>query len=271
MTYVTEAQQADLLFSVCTLVASDEKYDRLRDSFESGGFNASNTEFIALDNRQENRFDGYGSLREVYPLFRGKYILFTHDDIELAEDDFDHLRSVLGALEADDPNWTIAGNSGWTVNNERHVRYLEDPHGSFRDIVKPVEVSSLDENFLILRRSKMVFPSLDLKGFHLFATDLCLQSRAAGGRAYVVPFFVKHLSGGSASAEFDTCRDALVRKYEKPLVSGRLRTPATVLYVGLAGAVQKFMDAAYDRILSKTRALVSSTGLTEKAATTGGD
>ncbi|SHH49331.1 hypothetical protein [Marivita hallyeonensis] len=269
--YVTEEQQPELLFSVCSLVASDEKYQRLLESFEKQGFDASNTEFLALDNRGENRFDGYNALRRVFPQCKGKYILLTHDDIELVEDGAEKLTSVLNNLEARDPNWMVAGNAGWSsAHPERLVLHLNDPHGDWRDARSgPVDVMSLDENLLILPRARMVFPSVDLNGFHLFALDMCMQSRMAGGRSYVVPFRVKHHSGGSASAAFEESRARFTDKYAALHIPHRLRTPAACLYVGARGRLQKVIDDLVERFGSKFSNLAQKAGSKKKSAAVG--
>lgn len=234
--YVTDEAQAPLRFSVCTLVASEAKYRRLLASFARLGFDETNTEFLAIDNREENSFDGYRALRAVFPQCRGEYILYTHDDIELVDQGAGDLLAILRNLEARDPNWTLAGNAGWTTDKpERLVLHLVDPHGDRRDAAGPVRVGGLDENFLILRRSHMVFPSLDLSGFHLFATDLCEQSRFAGGSAWVIPFYLRHHSGGSPSPAVEESCEAFTRKYGALAPRTLVRSPAITLYVGTKG------------------------------------
>lgn len=241
--YVTEGATAELSFSVCTLVASDAKYERLLASFERLGFDASNTEFIALDNRGANRFDGFEALRDVFPACRGEFILFTHDDIELVEEGAEDLQNVLRDLEARDPLWTVAGNAGWSAARpERLMRHLRDPHGAHRLEDGPVAVQSLDENFLVLPRRRMTFPSLDLEGYHFFGTDLCLQGRAAGGQAYVVPFFLHHHSAGADSAAFRAGLNRFSEKYASLRIPARIRTPATHVYVGAAGQAIRAAD-----------------------------
>jgi hypothetical protein len=228
-------------FTVCTLVRHETNYARLLDSFSAHGFTAENSEFLMLDNVSENRFDGYDGLRAAALQARGRYILFTHDDIELKEDGHGHLKKILADLSAIDPRWMVAGNSG----NEHGVdwkrsklRYISDPHGQHREISSPRRVISLDENFLILRRDLMVFPSVDLNGFHLFATDLCLQAELAGGRAYIVPFMLHHHSGGKIDPAFDSCRTAFREKYATLLKGRILRTPSTVIPLGTAASAR---------------------------------
>jgi hypothetical protein len=207
--FVKEVKAAyDLMFSVCTLVLRDDRYRKMVGSFTAKGFNASNSEFIALDNRGENRFDGFSWLRRVLPDARGRYILFCHDDVELVSDDYDDLIRVLGSLEAQDPGWTVAGNAGHVAGGVRswrssRVRYLISPGNRVkRHGLIPSEVESLDDNFFVINRSNLVLGSLSLKGFHFYASDLVLNSERSGGRAYVIPFEVLHDSNGTLSPAY---------------------------------------------------------------------
>ncbi len=240
--YVTTEQRGDVLFSVVSLVASDDKYKRMLTSFEAFGFSEQNAEFIAIDNRDGNAFDGYRALRAVAGDCRGRYILLTHDDIELIGDDAQTLAGLLDDLDRDDPRWTVAGNVGWTGANGKLLRHIKDPHGASRDVSGPVRVVSLDENFLVLPRSRLVLPSLDLEGFHLYATDLCVQASLAGGSSYVIPFYLEHHSAGSASAAFEESRARFEKKYASLQVARKIPTPAAELYIGGAGSAQKASD-----------------------------
>lgn len=254
--YLTEEQQPSLLFSVCTLVASAEKYERLLASFEKFGFTSENTEFIALDNRDGNRFDGYRALRAAFPHCRGEFILYTHDDIELIEDGADDLLAVLRDLDAKDPNWSLAGNSGWTLGPpEKLLIHLRDPHGDRRQVKAPKRVGGLDESFLVMPRARVVFPSLDLSGFHLFATDMVEQSRFAGGGAYVIPFYLEHHSGGTPSPELRRSVDRFERKYTRLNLRHRIKAPAITTYMGFAGDLQRSWDSLVALIDNKISAL----------------
>ena len=96
-------------FSVCTLVRSQQKYDRLLASFARTGFTADNSEFIAADNRETNRFDGYDWQNALLAQARGRYVVFCHDDIELLDQGHDALLSALEALTRAEPTWLLAG------------------------------------------------------------------------------------------------------------------------------------------------------------------
>lgn len=244
VTFVAAPASARVRFSVCTLVRNEENYARLLASFEAHGFTRDNTQFIAIDNRETNNLDGYSALRAVLPELDGEYVLFTHDDVELISDGADDLLAVLDDLTRRDPDWMIAGNAGlsrpepgrWVKN----LRHLEDPHGKFLPVAVPTRSQSLDENFLVLRRSRIVLPSVDLRGFHLFATDLCLQAEFLGGTSYVIPFLLRHHSAGSGSEAFERSKAAFRRKYSRYLGSRIVETPAATLAFNTTGEAKLF-------------------------------
>ncbi|MEY8842816.1 hypothetical protein AB9K41_27610, partial [Cribrihabitans sp. XS_ASV171] len=242
-------------------VASDERYARMLESFERAGFTAETAEFIALDNRGQNRFDGYSALRRIFPELRGRYIILVHDDVELVDDGAGELRKILEELDRRDPNWTLGGCSGWSADGTELLRHLEDPHGSSRPLTAPREAQSLDECFLVLPRARAVLPSLDLSGFHLYAADMCVQAKMAGGRAYVLPFFLHHHSGGTHGPDLEASRDAFTRKYEKLAIGTRLRAPAVTVYFGAMGSMRRRMDELAGRLRHKTRTIASRAGV----------
>ena len=49
----------------------------------------------------------------------------------------------------------------------------------------PGRVETLDECFILMRRSRPVVGSYDLGGFHFYGPDLCLQAELLGGSAHV--------------------------------------------------------------------------------------
>ena len=243
--FATEPFLGELEFSVVTLVASDERYERLLSSFAAKGFGPENTEFVAIDNREGNRLDGYQALRAVIPGLRGRYILLTHDDIELLHDDATDLRDQIAALDALDPNWMIAGNAGGL--RRQRVLHIDDPVGHFElESKTPVPVEALDENFLVMPRIRAPLASLDLSGFHLFATDMCVQARMAGGNVYVIPFMLRHHSRGRIDALYLSSLNAIERKYSRLGISGRFTSPAGTCYFGMRGAAMKLADTVHE-------------------------
>ena len=214
--------QHNYTFSVCTMLASNSKYRRLLSSFRRFGFSEENTEFLAVDNRDGNSFDGYSWTQRMLPECKGKYIIFCHDDVELVDDGYDVLVEQLEELFEFDPAWAIAGNAGgivgWTRDPRRFrlaVRisdqgYKNTSRGNF-----PVKCESLDENFIVMRRDNSVVGSSDLEGFHLFGTDLCLRAELAGQTSYVINFHLYHHGKGTKGPTYRAQKSRLQRKYRK--------------------------------------------------------
>lgn len=236
-----DASGSDALdFSVVTLVASDANYERMRKSFAKHGFGDDRAEFVAIDNRDGNQLDGYQSLRAVASSLRGRYVLLTHDDIELTGDGCDALLRVLDDLNKRDPHWMIAGNAGATAFPKMSLcRHIDDPVLRCRLENGPQQVVSLDENFLVMPRARMPFASVDLNGFHLFGTDMCLQARSQGGTAYVIPFLLYHHSHGAISQEFLASAQRFENTWSARGLSGVIRTPSTLLFFGRVGAMMR--------------------------------
>lgn len=232
-----------LMFSICTLMIREDRYAKMVRSFAARGFLPENSEFIALDNRGENRFDGYSWLRRVLPEVRGRFILFCHDDIELLTDGYDDLVRCLESLEAQDPKWTMAGNAGHVAGGVRSwkssgARYLVGPGGFVdRTGLVPGEVESMDENFFVINRDRLVVGSLGLSGFHFYASDLALNGARAGGRAYVIPFEVLHDSWGNRDPSFHVLRKAFREEHASYHPLRVYITTTGVMWFGAGGVL----------------------------------
>jgi hypothetical protein len=217
--YVADDFAYPVTFSVCSLVARQASYDRLLASFRAHGFTTANSEFIAADNRNGNVFDGYTWMRRLYPECRGKYVIFCHDDVELIGDGFDALLARLEGLTAVDPDWLLAGNAGglYATPDPRPRKDLAfsifDHKGSRRKGCLPARVETLDENFVVMRRSRYVGSSVNLDGFHMYGPDLCLMAEITGGSSYVIDFHLRHHGLAATGETFRQCKQRLSSKY----------------------------------------------------------
>lgn len=238
------------VFSIVTLVANQDRYDRLVASFRKMGFTPDNTELLAIDNRDGNQFDGFTYLRRAMLEASGEYIVLTHDDVELIHDGFPELVAALEGLTAIDPNWAIAGNAGGDFAGELAL-HIDDPHGVWR-IDAPQRCQSIDENFMVVRRDRIVLHSLDLEGFHFYGSDLCLQAEIQGGSAYVVPFLLRHNSGGNADEAFRTLREQFVTKYSRYFRNRAYRMTTGTVPLG-GEPVLDLMSRLYSRMKQKLR------------------
>jgi hypothetical protein len=220
-TYVQNRDESDLVFSVCSLVRDQARYDRLLESFERFGFTAENSEFLAADNRAGNQFDGYDWHRHMWPRARGRYVIFCHEDVELVDRGYDDLLAAIEALEAADPEWLVAGIAGspWRPLNHTvtaQALHISDVFGTDRRLGQvPARVESLDESFILMRRLKPVMNSYDLHGFHYYGADLCLQAEFLGGKSYAIDFHLLHKGKARADEAFAQIRNAFRQKYRR--------------------------------------------------------
>lgn len=205
--------------TICTLVRSQEKYDRLLASLARGGFTSDNSEVLAADNRDANRFDGYSWQKALLAQARGRLVVFCHDDIELLDAGRAQLLAALEDLDRTQPDWLLAGVAGGRYRPEKHHRrflrmHISDPYGDDRLMGSvPGRVETLDECFIVMRRSRPVIGSYDLGGFHFYGPDLCLQAELLGGSVHVIDFHLRHHGGGTKDDSFAKARDRFVRKY----------------------------------------------------------
>jgi hypothetical protein len=251
------------IFSFVTLVSSNDKYDLMVSSFRLAGFDDQHCEFHAVDNTNGNILDGYSVLHVLRDDLDGRYIIFAHDDVEATSDTMQDLLEVLNKLEQDDPTWLIAGNAGIKMQNDGTFdlrAHINDPHGEWR-VESHAAVDSLDENFLIIKNGLRT--SLDLSGFHLFATDMCILARISGGSSFVIPFLVRHASGGTESDAFYACLKAFEAKYSTLGLTGSIQTPSSRVYFGKFRNIKRYivkrlsyLDGFLKRRLHKLQKLV---------------
>lgn len=218
-------------FSVCTLVSRGEEYALLLESLQAAGFNEQNTEFIYLDNCDKNNFDGYQGINLFLQQATGKYIIICHQDILFNRDNIDDLRARLEELSKKDSTWAVCGNAGAKGPNHivYHISYPDDlfmSKGNF-----PQKVHSLDENFIVVKNHTYLNVSADLKGFHLYATDLCLRAELSGFSSYVIAFNLTHKSRGNRDQSFFKLREKMIKKYDHFFRSRWIQTNSTNFYL----------------------------------------
>ena len=230
----------DLTFSVCSLVRDEDRYNALLETFRSFGFTEANTEFLAADNRDENRFDGYSWQTRLLQECRGRYVIYCHEDLTLVDEGYDALVQRLDELTALDPAWLLAGVAGgaWRSGQAEERRLnmrISDKFGADQRVgTLPGRVESLDECFMIMKREQPVVNSYDLSGFHYYGADLCLQSELLGGRAYAIDFHLHHHGEGAKGKSFRQARNAFRTKYEKIFPGRALHCTTGVVQFGEA-------------------------------------
>jgi hypothetical protein len=221
-------------FSICTLVTNTEEYAQMVTSFIQAGFNQNECEFRYIDNSSENSFDAYTGLNLFLQNALGEYIILCHQDILLDFDNIDVLQKCIDEITTLDNNWAILSNAGGIENNlyQRAAINVAYPDGFYQRVgALPQKVISVDENFIVVKRSANLSLSADLTGFHLYGTDLCLIAELLGHTAYVVDFKLLHKSYGNPNDTYYVILQKLIDKYEKFMRRRRIVTTITDFYL----------------------------------------
>jgi hypothetical protein len=123
-------------------------------------------------------------------------VLLVHQDVYLPAGFHDHLLAQLEALAAADPDWAVAGVIGIDPEGVVRGQTWSSGIGALvgEPVDGPVEVVTLDEVFLAVRRASGVRFDETMPGFHLYAADAVQAARARGQRSYVLPLPLVHHS-----------------------------------------------------------------------------
>jgi hypothetical protein len=123
------------------------------------------------------------------------YLIFVHQDVYIPDGWLDRLQQTVDNLERSGTPWGVLGVWGiaapgkycgkvWcTGGNQEHVGRLG-----------LLEVVSIDEILIVLKRSTGLRFDEKLPGFHLYATDIVLEARKRGLKTFVIDAPVVHNS-----------------------------------------------------------------------------
>jgi 2-polyprenyl-3-methyl-5-hydroxy-6-metoxy-1,4-benzoquinol methylase len=177
-------------------------------------------EIIALDNRDRKFSSAAAALNHGASLAKGDYLMFVHQDIELASDDWleQAVRLVAGL-----PDAGIAGVAGMKEGKGPYEDLKRGnpifaglPWNPSNRIDRPETVQTLDECLLIVPRdvfAGLAFDERTFDGWHCYAPDYCLGVRTLGKRAYVLPLTVCHRSLRTNTLDLLNYQVRLYRKY----------------------------------------------------------
>jgi hypothetical protein len=230
---------SNIEFSICTIVNKMDEYQLMKQSFETCGF-ADNCEYLIADNTPGNQYDAYQAINIFLQQASAQYIILTHQDVRCI-DPITILQKSLQSLTEIDPAWALCGNAGG--NGYHNIYYHLTNNGNIRKTSNlPLRVTSLDENFIVIKKTSNLAVSSSVKGFHLYGTDLCLVANFLGYTAYVIPFMVDHLSLGNLS---DLKKHTIdyITAYNNKYKSRFIQTPATKFYLGNNAFENKLYNA----------------------------
>ncbi|WP_166171267.1 glycosyltransferase [Acinetobacter sp. SA01] len=194
-------------YTFCTLVTKFDEYMDMVESAKKAGFDGDDIEFLYFDNKNENKFDGYSGINRALKEAKGRYLIFCHQDILFKHDNRAILDQRIKELEVLDRDWAVLGNAGKTKSGNTSIRISDPNFLNLREGIFPREVMSLDENFLIINRKHNLSTTEHLlKGFHLYAIDLCQNSENLGLKNYVIDFHLFHKSPGNVDESYFTAQ-----------------------------------------------------------------
>lgn len=145
-------------------------------------------EFIVVDNRSDIFFQTLGqAINAGIAQARHDLLVIVHEDVVLRPGWHEMFEESLTALEQHDPDWLLVGVVGWD-ENERLVGHCSDPHGFWNTFgAKPfVRAARIDEQVLVLRKSKCFFPDPDLPSIHNIGRDMVWDAARLGVATYVI-------------------------------------------------------------------------------------
>ncbi|QFR48656.1 hypothetical protein FJR48_02520 [Sulfurimonas lithotrophica] len=236
---------SDKLFSMCTLVSNIDEYKLLLDSAKKAGFNNDNTEFIYIDNTQDNKYDAYDGLNQCLNKANGKYLILVHQDVEFKFDNIEVLTDKIKEMNEVDPKWAILGNTGYDINdiNTQYTRITDPGQLDVHNGPFPAKVSCPDENIMIVKNELNLMFSKNIGHYHLYGADLSMQAQMQGYHTYVIDFHILHRSGGYPNKSFYDTKYRMIKQYQKALEMRFFRTPCSPLFLSSFGVLNKIMNS----------------------------
>jgi hypothetical protein len=238
-----------LTYSICSLVTDLEEYKIMLHSFQNAGFTEFNSEFIYIDNSKQNKYDAYTGLNKMILQSSGKYIILCHQDIELI-DPLEVLEKRIKEIDLLDKSWAIIGNAGGFHLRKKFER-ISHPNHELNNGPFPHQVFSVDENFILIKKEANLSFSHNLKGFHMYGTDICIIADILGYNAWVIDFHLLHKSNGNMNDSFFQNKKELILKYEKAYRDRYIRTTCTSLYLSGNKSQSWWMNTKLMIILTK--------------------
>lgn len=118
----------------------------------------------------------------------------VHQDVYLPEGWLMAAQRAVDIVSKTDPDWGVLGCWGIRASGEG-AGFVYD--GAWRNVLGKhfeggLEVETLDEVVLILRKSGGLRFDTQLAGFHMYGADICLEARRQGRKCYAIAAFCVH-------------------------------------------------------------------------------
>jgi hypothetical protein len=146
-------------------------------------------------------------------------LVFAHQDVYFPEKWDLKLYEIISYLDKV-AKWGVLGCYGISIEGESVGHVYSNGLGKELGMERPpMQVKSLDEIVLILRKSSGLKFDPSMEHFHLFGTDICLQAMKAGFNNYSISNYCIHnsVSVKWLPPEFWRCAEYLRKKWKKEL------------------------------------------------------
>lgn len=155
-------------------------------------------------------------------------LVLVHQDVYLPERWLGAISRAVAALSAHDPEWGVLGAWGVQRSGEgKGFLYC----GATRRVLGQsfegaMEVETLDEVLLVVRKSSGLRFDEQLGGFHMYGADICMEAKRQGRKCYAIAAFCIHNTNqyGMLPLQFWQGYLAMRRKWKARLP---IRTPCT--------------------------------------------
>lgn len=217
-------------YTIATLVNDMAEYQEMIASYVAAGFTEDICEYLYVDNIGQNTFDAYEGINIFLQAAKGEYIIITHQDVLTNFDKIEDLNGRIAAMDRLDSKWAVLSNAGGIENDlyQRIAAHVVYADGFDQRVGKlPQRACSVDENFILVKKDANLALSADLKGFHLYGTDLCLVADLLGYTCYVIDFKLTHKSYGNPNKSFEDLLKQLIAKYRHFMRSRTIVTTIT--------------------------------------------
>jgi hypothetical protein len=234
-------------FEIHTFVNDDAVYERMRQSFIEAGFDPD--AFVRLADTND---DPYTAITRIGRESTARYPILCHQDVFADQGaGASELLTALRDLDARDPSWVVAGNTG-VMRSGRLLRRVVDRHGGSTGESLPLPAVTLDENFLVFNRRNNPRCSADVTGFHLYGADVCLHALNSGGSAYVIDFAVTHRGRSDTDNEYQSAywgvyeraRQRFVSAWNQHFLFQYVITPSDGLFLSRVGLLRRLFGSS---------------------------
>ncbi|HTY85969.1 MAG TPA: glycosyltransferase [Candidatus Acidoferrum sp.] len=119
---------------------------------------------------------------------RSDLLVFVHQDVYLPAGWLARVENAVGMISEKDPDWGVLGVWGVQTSGERAGLVYDGGWGRILggQFDGGLEVESLDEMVLILRKSAGLNFDPRIAGFHMYGTDICLEAKRRGKKCYAI-------------------------------------------------------------------------------------